>query len=42
VTALREAERQGQLPKQDAQELLRLALKDLGVDPVIPLGTKKH
>ncbi len=40
VTALREAERQGQLPKEDAQELLRLALKELGVHPVVTLGTK--
>jgi Flp pilus assembly protein TadD len=40
VTALREAERQGQLPRENAQDLLRLALKDLGVTPVIPLGRK--
>lgn len=40
VTALREAERAGQLPAGDARELLALALKDLGVAPVVPLGRK--
>jgi tetratricopeptide (TPR) repeat protein len=40
VTALREAEREGQLPASDARELLSLALKDLGVAPVVPLGRK--
>src|SRR5205085_439309 len=39
-TALREAERTGELPTADAKELLRLALKELGVPPVVPLGTK--
>lgn len=40
VTALREAERQGQLPSNEAQELIRLALKDLGVTPPVQLGRK--
>jgi hypothetical protein len=40
VTALREAERNGELPPQDAKELLRLALKELDAPPLVPLGTK--
>jgi tetratricopeptide (TPR) repeat protein len=40
VTALREAERAGQLPADDARELLSLALQELGVAPVVPLGRK--
>ncbi|MFL5247618.1 MAG: hypothetical protein ACJ79V_07310 [Myxococcales bacterium] len=40
VTALREAERSGEIPKADAQELLRLALKELGAPAVVPLGKK--
>ena len=40
VTALREAERQGELPPEEAKELLRLALKELGAPPVVPLGRK--
>jgi tetratricopeptide (TPR) repeat protein len=40
VTALREAERGGQLPADDARELLSLALQELGVAPVVPLGRK--
>src|SRR5436190_15467491 len=40
VTALREAERQGELPSEDAKELLRLALKELGAAPVVELGRK--
>ena len=40
VTALREAERSGELPSDNARELLSLALKDLGVAPVVPLGRK--
>jgi tetratricopeptide (TPR) repeat protein len=40
VTALREAERTGELPPDDAKELLRLALKELGAPAVVPLGTK--
>ena len=40
VTALREAERAGQLPPDDARELLSLALQELGVAPVVPLGRK--
>jgi tetratricopeptide (TPR) repeat protein len=40
VTALREAERQGELPHDEAKELLRLALKELGAAPVVPLGRK--
>ncbi len=40
VTALREAERSGDLPPDDARELLRLALHELGADPVVPLGRK--
>jgi hypothetical protein len=38
VTALREAERQGELPTPEAQELLRLALKELGAQSVVQLG----
>ena len=40
VTALREAERTGELPPDEAKELLRLALKELGAPVVVPLGTK--
>ena len=40
VTALREAERQGELPPEDAKELLRLALKELGAAPVVQLSRK--
>ena len=40
VTALREAERQGELPAEEAKELLRLALKELGATPVVELGRK--
>ena len=40
VTALREAERTGELPSEQAKELLRLALKELGAPPVIQLGKK--
>jgi tetratricopeptide (TPR) repeat protein len=40
VTALREAERSGELPSEDAKELLRLALKELGVPDVVQLGKK--
>jgi len=40
VTALREAERQGELQPEDAKELLGLALKELGVPPVVQLGRK--
>lgn len=40
VTALREAERSGELPPEDAKELLRLALQELGVPPVVQLGKK--
>ena len=40
VTALREAERSGELPSQQAKELLRLALKELDAPPVIQLGKK--
>jgi len=40
VTALREAERQGELPPEEAKELLRLALKELGAAPVVELGRK--
>lgn len=40
VTALREAERQGELPAEEAKELLRLALKELGAPPVVQLGRK--
>jgi tetratricopeptide (TPR) repeat protein len=40
VTALREAERQGELPREEAKELLGLALKELGVTPVVQLGRK--
>jgi tetratricopeptide (TPR) repeat protein len=40
VTALREAERQGELPSEEAKELLRLALKELGAAPVVQLGKK--
>ncbi|HYS11569.1 MAG TPA: hypothetical protein VEP66_22725 [Myxococcales bacterium] len=41
VTALREAERRGELPAEDAKELLRLALKELGATPVVTLGNTK-
>lgn len=40
VTALREAERSGELPSEDAKELLRLALKELGAPDVVQLGRK--
>jgi tetratricopeptide (TPR) repeat protein len=40
VTALREAERGGQLPPENAKELIALALKELGVSPVVPLGRR--
>jgi tetratricopeptide (TPR) repeat protein len=40
VTALREAERSGELPSEDAKELLRLALKELGAPDVVQLGKK--
>ena len=40
VTALREAERQGELPPEEAKELLGLALRELGVAPVVQIGTK--
>lgn len=40
VTALREAERSGELPADDAKELLRLSLKELGASPVVQLGRK--
>lgn len=40
VTALREAERAGDLPPEEAKELLRLALKELGAPPVVQLGRK--
>ena len=40
VTALREAERTGELPPEDAKELLRLALKELGAPAVVQLGKK--
>jgi len=40
VTALREAERTGELPSQEAKDLLRLALKELGTPPVIQIGKK--
>jgi hypothetical protein len=40
VTALRQAERSGELPPEDAKELLRLALKELGAPDVIQLGKK--
>ena len=40
VTALREAERQGELPPEEAKELLGLALKELGVAPMVQLGGK--
>src|SRR5207245_1248694 len=40
VTALREAERTGELPPDEAKELLRLGLKELGAPVVVPLGTK--
>jgi len=40
VTALREAERSGELPPADAKELLRLALVALGAPPVVQLGKK--
>jgi tetratricopeptide (TPR) repeat protein len=40
VTALREAERSGEIPKDEAQELLRLALKELGAPSVVQLGKK--
>ncbi|HZR07307.1 MAG TPA: hypothetical protein VFA79_01915 [Myxococcales bacterium] len=40
VTALREAERSGELPPADARELLRLALVELGAPPVVQLGKK--
>src|SRR3954468_16580626 len=39
VTALREAERQGELPAEDARELLRLALAELGAPAVVQLKT---
>jgi tetratricopeptide (TPR) repeat protein len=39
VTALREAERQGELPSEDARELLRLALAELGAPAVVQLKT---
>lgn len=41
VTALREAERSGELPAEDAKELLRLALKELGAPAVVQLGKKR-
>src|SRR5438128_2139298 len=34
------AERTGELPPDEAKELLRLALKELGAPVVVPLGTK--
>jgi tetratricopeptide (TPR) repeat protein len=40
VTALRQAERSGELPSEDAKELLRLALKELGAPDVVQLGKK--
>jgi tetratricopeptide (TPR) repeat protein len=40
ITALREAERAGQLPAVNARELITLALKELGAEPVVPLGRK--
>src|SRR3954468_16900182 len=40
VTALREAERGGQLPPENAKELIASALKELGVSPVVPLGRR--
>jgi tetratricopeptide (TPR) repeat protein len=40
ITALREAERAGQLPSENARELIALALKELGATPVVPLGRK--
>jgi hypothetical protein len=40
VTALREAEREGQLPPENAKELLRLALTELGAAPLVDLGRK--
>jgi tetratricopeptide (TPR) repeat protein len=40
ITALREAERSGQLPAENARELLEMALNELGVAPVVPLGRK--
>jgi hypothetical protein len=40
VTALREAERTGELPPAEAKELLQLALKELGAPAVVPLGKK--
>ena len=40
VTAPREAERTGELPPEDAKELLRLALKELGAPAVVQLGKK--
>jgi tetratricopeptide (TPR) repeat protein len=40
VTALRQAERSGELPPEDAKELLRLALKELGAPDVVQLGRK--
>jgi len=40
VTALREAERAGELPSDQAKELLRLALKELDAPPVVQLGKK--
>ncbi|HTO95963.1 MAG TPA: hypothetical protein VMK66_02875 [Myxococcales bacterium] len=40
VTALREAERSGELPPEEAKELLRLALKELGAPEVVQLGKK--
>jgi hypothetical protein len=40
VTALREAERGGELPPDEAKELLRLALLELGAPAVVQLGRK--
>jgi tetratricopeptide (TPR) repeat protein len=40
VTALREAERTGELPANEAKELLRLALKELGEPEVVQIGKK--
>jgi tetratricopeptide (TPR) repeat protein len=40
VTALREAERAGELPKEAAQELLRVALKELGAPELVQIGEK--
>jgi tetratricopeptide (TPR) repeat protein len=40
VTELREAERQGELPPEEAKELLGLALRELGAAPVVQLGRK--